>query len=90
MNRFSVDEVLLKEFIEINSPRVQDYLNFNNQQYYLQQQEEKRKLQEAEYCQMMSDLYDAYEEKRYSDTRMSAEEMVMSALENGNGELFGY
>ncbi|MBO5632541.1 MAG: hypothetical protein J5965_26095 [Aeriscardovia sp.] len=87
-NLFTVDKVLDKEYIEVNSPIVQSYLNFNNQQYFLKQQEERRKRRESDYDQMMSDLYDAYEEKRYSD--MSEEERVMSALENGNGELCGF
>ena len=89
-NLFTVDKVLDKEYIEVNSPIVQSYLNFNNQQYFLKQQEERRKRRESDYDQMMSDLYDAYEEKRYSDMNMSEEERVMSALENGNGELCGF
>jgi len=89
-NLFTVDKVLDKEYIEVNSPIVQSYLNFNNQQYFLKQQEERRKRRESDYDQMMSDLYDAYEEKRYSDMDMSEEERVMSALENGNGELCGF
>lgn len=89
-NLFTVDKVLDKEYIEVNSPIVQSYLNFNNQQDFLKQQEERRKRRESDYDQMMSDLYDAYEEKRYSDMDMSEEERVMSALENGNGELCGF
>ncbi len=81
-NRFTVNEILDKEYIEVNSLIVQNYLNFNNRQYYLKQQEDHN--------QMMSDLYDAYEERRYSDMDMSEEEKVMSALESGNGELYGY
>lgn len=87
-NRFTVNEVLDKEYIEVNSPIVQSYLNFNNQQYFLKQQEERRKLREADYDQMMGGFHDAYEEKANMD--MSEEERVMSALENGNGELCGF
>ena len=90
MNRFTINEVLDKEYIEVNSPIVQNYLNFNNRQYFLKQQEEKRRKEQEDYDQMMSDLYDAYEERRYSDLDMSEEERVMSALENGNGELYGF
>ena len=90
MDLFTANEVVDKEYIEVNSPIIQNYLNFNNQQYFLKQQEERRKRRESDYDQMMSDLYDAYEEKRYSDMDMSEEERVMSALENGNGELCGF
>lgn len=89
-NRFTIDDVLDKEYLEANSPTVQNCLNFNNRQYYLQQQEEKKKQQEADYNQMMSDLYDACEDRRYSDIDMSEEERIMSALENGTGELYGF
>lgn len=94
LNRFTIDKVLDEEYIEVNSPIVQNYLNFNNRQYYLQQQAEMRMKKEREeqeqYDQMMSDLYDAYEKRRYSDMDMSEEERIMSALENGNGELYGF
>ena len=90
LNRFTINEVLDKEYIEVNSPIVQNYLNFNNRQYFLKQQEEKRRKEQEDYDQMMSDLYDAYEERRYSDMDMSEEERIMSALENGNGELYGF
>ena len=90
LKRFTINEVLDKEYIEINSPIVQNYLNFNNRQYFLKQQEEKRRKEQEDYDQMMSDLYDAYEERRYSDLDMSEEERIMSALENGNGELYGF
>ena len=90
LNRFTINEVLDKEYIEVNSPIVQNYLNFNNRQYFLKQQEEKRRKEQEDYDQMMSDLYDAYEERRYSDLDMSEEERIMSALENGNGELYGF
>lgn len=90
LNRFTINEVLDKEYIEVNSPIVQNYLNFNNRQYFLKQQEEKRRKEREDYDQMMSDLYDAYEERRYSDMDMSEEERIMSALENGNGELYGF
>ena len=43
LNRFTINEVLDKEYIEVNSPIVQNYLNFNNRQYFLKQQEEKRR-----------------------------------------------
>lgn len=89
-NRFTINEVLNKEYIEVNSPIVQNYLNFNNRQYFLKQQEEKRRMEQEDYDQMMSDLYDAYEERRCSDLDMSEEERIMSALENGNGELYGF
>lgn len=94
MNRFSINETLDKEYIEVNSPLVHNYLNYNNQLYYLQQQEEKRMQKEREeqmkYNEMMNDLYEAYENRRYSDIDMSEEEKVMSALENGEGELYGF
>jgi hypothetical protein len=90
INRFTVNEVLDKEYIEFNSPIVQNYLNYNNRHYYLQQQEEKRRKEQEYHDQMMSDLYNAYEEQRFSDLDMSEEDKVMSALENGNGELYGY
>lgn len=90
MNLFTVDEVVEKEYIEVNSPIVQNYLNFNNQQYYLKQQEEKKRKKLEDYEQMTSDMYDAYEERRYSDMDMSEEERIMAALENGNGELYGF
>ena len=90
LNRFTINEVLDKEYIEVNSPIVQNRLNFNNRQYFLKQQEEKRRKEQEDYDQMMSDLYDAYEEKRYSDMDMSEEERIMSALENSNGELYGF
>ena len=90
LNRFTINEVLDKEYIEINSPIVQNYLNFNNRQYFLKQQEEKRRREQEDYDQMMSDLYDAYEERKYSNMDMSEEERIMSALENGNGELYGF
>jgi len=90
INRFTVNEVLDKEYIEVNSPIVQNYLNFNNRQYFLKKQEEKRRREQEDYDQMMSDLYDAYEERRYSDMDMSEEERIMSALENGNDELYGF
>lgn len=90
INRFTIDEVLDKEYIEVNSPIVQNYLNFNNQQYYIQQIEVKRRKEQEDYNQMMSDMYDAYEETRYSEMDMSEEERVMSALENGEGELYGF
>ena len=90
LKRFTINEVLDKEYIEINSPIVQNYLNFNNRQYFLKQQEEKRRREQEDYDQMMSDLYDAYEERKYSNMDMSEEERIMSALENGNGELYGF
>lgn len=90
MNRFTINEVLDKEYIEVNSPTVQNHLIFNNRQYFLKQQEEKRRKEQEDYDQMMGDLYDAYEERRYSDMDMSEEERIMSALENDNGELYGF
>ena len=90
VNNPGVDDVLQKEYIEVNSPIVQNYLNFNNRQYFLKQQEEKRRKEQEDYDQMMSDLYDVYEERRYSDMDMSEEERIMSALENGDGELYGF
>lgn len=90
LNRFTINEVLDKEYIEVNSPIVQNYLNFNNRQYFLKQQEEKRRKEQEDYDQMMTDLYDAYEERKYSNMDMSEEEKVMSALENGNGEPYGF
>ena len=62
-NRFTINEVLDKEYIEVNSPIVQNYLNFNNRQYFLKQQEEKRRKEQEGYYQMMSNLYDAYDER---------------------------
>lgn len=90
LNCFTVNEVLDKEYIEVNSPFVQNYLDFNNQQYYFQLQERKREKEQEDYNQMMSDLYDAYKERRHSDTDMTEEERIMSALENGEGELCGF
>jgi hypothetical protein len=90
MNRFTVNEVLDKEYIEVNSPIVQSYLNFNNRQYFLKQQEEKRRREQEDYDQMMSDLYDAYEKRMYSDMNMSEEDRIMAALESGEGELYGF
>ena len=89
-NRFTIDKVLNEEFIEVNSPVVQNYLNFNNREYYLQQQETKRNKEQEDYDQMMSDLYDAYEKRRNTDMDMTEEDRIMSALENGEGELYGF
>lgn len=86
----SIYEVLDKEFVDVNSPLVHQYLNFNNQQFYLHQQYEKRKEEQEKYDEMMSDMYDAYENNRYSNMDMTEEDRIMSALENGNGDAFGY
>ena len=88
--RFSVDQVLEKEYIEVNSPLVQNYLNYNNRKTYLQQLEAERQQEQNDYEEWMSNLYDAYERNRYSDMDMSEEDMVMAALENGEGECYGY
>ena len=89
-NRFTIDEVLDREYIEVNSPIVHNYLNYNNLQHYMQQQEEKRNREKEDYDQMMSDLFYAYDKRRNSDIDMNEEERVMSALENGEGELYGF
>ena len=89
LNRFTINEILDKEYIEINSPIVQNYLNFNNRQCFLRQQEENRRKQQEDYDQMMSDLYDAYEQAKLSDMDMNDEDRIMVALENGEGELYG-
>ena len=89
-NRFTINKVLDEEYVEVNSPIVQNYLNFNNREYYLQQQETKRNKEQEDYDQMMSDLYDAYEKRRNTDMDMTEEDRIMSALENGEGELYGF
>ena len=89
LNRFTINAVLDKEYIEVNSPIVQTYLDFNNQQHFLQQQQERNNEQD-DYNQMMNDLHDAYEETYNSDIDMTEEERIMSALENGEGELYGF
>lgn len=89
-NRFAINEVLDKEYIEVNSPFVQNYLNFNNRLHYLQKQERKLKKEQEDYNQMLSDLFDACENRKYSEHNMSEEERIMHALENGEGELYGF
>jgi len=86
----SIYEVLDKEYIDVSSPLVHQYLNFNNRQFYLNQLNEKRKEEQEKYDEMMSSMYEAYEKQKYSDLGMTEEDRIMSALENGNGENFGF
>lgn len=86
----NVDDILSKEYIEVNSPYVQNALNFNNRAHFLAQREEKRRQEEDKWEEMMADMYDAYENHRYDDIDISPEERVMNALENGMGELYGF
>ena len=69
LNRFTINEVLDKEYIEVNSPIVQNYMNFNNKENYLQQQAKKRmqkeREEEVQYCEMMDAFYEACENRRY-------------------------
>ena len=85
-----VDDILAKECIEVNSPYANNVLNYNNRASFLAKQEEKRRREEEEWEDMMAEMYDAYESHRYDDMDMSPEERVMSALENGMGEIYGY
>ena len=92
--RPTINEILDKEYIEINSPYIQNYLNFNNQQYYLQQQKNQRIQKEMgnqeDYVEYIDRVYKSYETKQFVDIDMSEEDRIMSALENGDGELFGF
>jgi len=92
--RPTINEILDKEYIEINSPYIQNYLNFNNQQYYLQQQKNQRIQKEMrnqeDYAEYMDRVYKTYEKKQFVDIDMSEEDRIMSALENGDGELYGF
>ena len=51
---------------------------------------QKEREEEVQYCEMMDAFYEACENRRYSDMDMSEEDRVMSALENGDGELYGF
>ena len=51
---------------------------------------QKEREEQEQYDEMMSDLYDAYENRRYSDMDMTEEDRIVSALENGEGELYGF
>jgi len=85
-----VENVLSREYLEVNSPYAPNALKFNNRAYFLAQREERNRQEEEKWEEMMADMYDAYENHRYDDMDMSPEERVMSALENGMGELYGY
>lgn len=86
-NHFTIDNVLDKEYIDVNSPLAQNHLNFNNRMHYLLEQKSK---EEQAYNQMMDAFYEANESKRCLDMYMTEEERVMLALENGEGELYGF
>ena len=89
--RPTIDSVLSNDYIEENSPFVHNALNFNNRDYYLRQQEEKRDLSEREEHALYEEmLYNASEVKRCSNMDMSEGEIIMNALENGEGEMFGF
>lgn len=92
--RPTIQETLDKCYIAINSPIVGQYLNFNNQEHYLLQRNIDKNQNEQEcqedYDELMSDLYEAYEKRQCSEMDMTEEDRIMSALEDGNGEIFGF
>ena len=91
---FTISETLDKEYIEVNSPYAQRYLDFNNQQSFAQLQMENRihkeREEQIEYDAMMNSLYEASEERRCKEMYMTEEERIMDALENGDAEIYGF
>lgn len=90
----TIGEALENNFIEVNSPFVQKYLNYNNRQQYEQKKYEKelqkQEKEHEEYDEMMNSFYEAYENRRYSEIDLTEEDKIMAALENGEGELYGF
>ena len=85
-----VDDVLAREYIEINSPYAKEALQFNNRADYLANHAPRSHSEEEQWEELMASTYDAYENHRYDYMDMTPEERVMGALENGMGELYGY
>ena len=85
-----VDDVLAREYIEINSTNVNDAIRFNNRANFLAKQVQKTYEEDKQCEELMASMYDAYENHRYDYMDMSPEDRVMGALENGMGELYGY
>lgn len=84
----------LKNNIDVDSPNVQEALNYNNRQSYLDslskaEYEREREEREAYNC-MMQAAYEAHEQRMFDQMNMTEEDRVMDALENGEGELYGY
>jgi len=45
---------------------------------------------QEDYAEYMDRVYKTYEKKQFVDIDMSEEDRIMSALENGDGELYGF
>ena len=92
--RPTIQETLDKHYIAINSPIVGQFLNFNNEEHYwkLRNKDKNQKEQECQedYDEYMSNVYESYEKRRCAEMDMTEEDRIMSALEDGNGELYGF
>lgn len=96
-SRPTIDEVIAKEYIDVDSPEAAKYLSYNNYESYKTKKRQemfeleiqKSQIACEEQERLISDLCSG--EESYDDPRdWSEEEQVMNALENGNGEYFGY
>lgn len=94
--RPSVEEILEHEYRAINHPSIGKYISYNSREEFKQMLKKKQEIElaneEEEYREWklaMSGLCNI--EENYDDPRdWSEEEQVMNALENGNGEYFGF
>lgn len=75
----NVNEILDKEYIEVNSPFVQAWLDYINPFSYNRGSRHHNIIED----------YGEYNND-YCDSDMTDEERVMAALENGYGEYYGY
>lgn len=91
-----LNEVINRNFVDINSDRAQYLLRYNNQKDFAKQLEKRRdewrkRMEETYYCHYISDeQYEAAEMRRYGATDMTDEECVMEALESGDSDCYGF
>lgn len=85
-----------KENVEIDSRLALTAITYNNRETYLASHSEivenevDEEEEEREYYRMMDAAYAAYEKRQYDEIGMSEEDRIMSALENGEGEYYGF
>lgn len=85
-----------EHYIPLDNPNIQNIISYKNDYKERKKDEYERKLQEerdAEYEEMenlLSELYDTYEEHKYEDIYMTEEDKVMKALEGDAAEYYGY
>lgn len=85
----TIFDILSREYVEVNSPLAQSLLTFNNRESFLMRIRNRRNGCFSESDDLFEPNSNSYYDRvDYSD--MTEEDRVMDALENGQGELYGF